>query len=72
MVAINVALMIAAAFALVAVWKPAWLGGISARTAMRVLSIFVFVRFAVPVFVSAQISCSIRSSRRSSKSQTTR
>ena len=49
--AINVALMIAATFALVAVWKPAWLGGISARTAMRVLSIFVFVRFAVPVFV---------------------
>jgi hypothetical protein len=43
--------MIAAAFALVAAWKPVWLGGVSARTVMRVLSIFVFVRFAVPVFV---------------------
>jgi hypothetical protein len=49
--ATNVMLVVAAVFALVAVWRPAWLGGISARTVMRVLSLVVFLRFAVPVFV---------------------
>jgi hypothetical protein len=47
----NLALVIAAALALVAVWGPAWFPWISTRSAIRVLSIVVFVRFAVPVFV---------------------
>jgi hypothetical protein len=47
----NLALGIAAAFALAAIWKPAWFGGMGERAAFRLLSIFVFVRFAVPVFV---------------------
>jgi hypothetical protein len=47
----NLALVIAAAIALVAGWRPARLPWISARSAIRVLSILVFVRFAVPVFV---------------------
>lgn len=49
--AMNLALVIAAGLALVAVWKPAWLGWIGTRTAVRLLAILVFVRFAVPVFV---------------------
>jgi hypothetical protein len=50
--ATNLALALAAGLALVAVWKPAWLGWmIGTRTAVRVLAILVFVRFAVPVFV---------------------
>jgi hypothetical protein len=49
--AMNVALAVAAGLALVAVWKPAWVGWIGTRTAVRTLAILVFVRFAVPVFV---------------------
>jgi hypothetical protein len=48
---INLALGVAAALALVAAWKPAWLGWIGTGTAVRALAILVFVRFAVPVFV---------------------
>ena len=47
----NVALAVAALFTVVALWWPSLLGGIRGSTAIRVLSIFVFVRFAVPVFV---------------------
>jgi hypothetical protein len=47
----NLALAVAAVFTLVALWRPALLGGIRESTAIRVLSMFVFVRFAVPVFV---------------------
>src|SRR5262245_27894616 len=47
----NVALAVAALFALVALWRPTLLGGMRASTALRVLSIFVFLRFAVPGFV---------------------
>ena len=47
----NLALLIATAFALVAFLRPAWLGAAGSRAAIRVLSIAVFVRFAVPVFV---------------------
>lgn len=49
--AANFALVIAAALALVAIWRPAWLGPFGTRAAIRVLSIVVFVRFAIPVFV---------------------
>jgi hypothetical protein len=49
----NLALALTAAFCLFAVWKPEWLGGIRASAAIRVLSVVVFVRFAVPVFVIA-------------------
>jgi hypothetical protein len=49
--ATNLALAIAAGLALVVVWKPAWFGWIGTRTAVRLLMILVFVRFAVPVFV---------------------
>ena len=49
--ATNLALAIAAGLALVVVWKPAWFGWIGTRTAVRLLAILVFVRFAVPVFV---------------------
>ena len=34
-----------------AIWRPAWLGRLGTRAAVRALSIVVFVRFAVPVFV---------------------
>ena len=47
----NLALSIATVFALVAFLRPAWLGAAGARAAIRLLSIAVFVRFAVPVFV---------------------
>jgi predicted membrane channel-forming protein YqfA (hemolysin III family) len=47
----NLALLIAAVLALVAIWRPAWLGATGSRAAIRVLSIVVFVRFAVCVFV---------------------
>src|SRR6187551_1664301 len=47
----NLALLIATVFALVAFLRPAWLGAAGSRAAIRVLSIAVFVRFAVPVFV---------------------
>ena len=47
----NLALLIAAALALVAIWRPAWLGTAGSRAAIRMLSIVVFVRFGVPVFV---------------------
>jgi hypothetical protein len=47
----NLALLVAAALALVAIWRPAWLGTTGSRAAIRLLSIVVFVRFAVPVFV---------------------
>jgi hypothetical protein len=43
--------LVAAALALVAIWRPAWLGTTGSRAAIRLLSIVVFVRFAVPVFV---------------------
>lgn len=49
--AANLALVIAAALALIAIWRPTWLGQFGTRAAIRVLSIVVFVRFAVPVFV---------------------
>jgi hypothetical protein len=49
--AANVALVIAAALALAAIWRPVWLGQVGTRAAIRVLSIVVFVRFAIPVFV---------------------
>jgi hypothetical protein len=48
---VNLALGVAAALALAVAWKPAWLGWIGTRTAVRALAILVFVRFAVPVFV---------------------
>jgi hypothetical protein len=47
----NLALAVVAAFTLVALWRPALLGGIRESTAIRVFSLFLFVRFAVPVFV---------------------
>lgn len=47
----NLALLIATVLALVAFLRPAWLGTTGSRAAIRVLSIVVFVRFAVPVFV---------------------
>ena len=47
----NLALLIAAALALVTIWRPAWVGATGSRAAIRVLSIVVFVRFAVCVFV---------------------
>ena len=49
--AANLALALAAALALVAIWRPSWLGPVGTRAAVRALSIVVFVRFAVPVFV---------------------
>ena len=49
--AANLALVIAAALALIAIWRPTWLGQFGMRAAIRVLSIVVFVRFAIPVFV---------------------
>lgn len=49
--AANLVLVLAAALALVAIWRPSWLGSFGTRAAIRVLSIVVFVRFAVPVFV---------------------
>ena len=49
--AANLALAIAAALALIAIWRPRWLGEFGTRAAIRVLSIVVFVRFAIPVFV---------------------
>jgi len=49
--AANLALALAAALALVAIWRPSWLGPVGTRAAVRALSILVFVRFAVPVFV---------------------
>ena len=49
--AANLALVIAAALALTAIWRPTWLGQFGTRAAIRVLSIVVFVRFAIPVFV---------------------
>jgi hypothetical protein len=47
----NLALLIAAALALVTIWRPAWVGTTGSRAAIRVLSIVVFMRFAVCVFV---------------------
>jgi hypothetical protein len=47
----NLALSSAAVLALVAIWRPAWVGETGSRAAIRLLSIVVFVRFAVPVFV---------------------
>ena len=47
----NLALLIVAALALVTIWRPAWVGATGSRAAIRVLSIVVFVRFAVCVFV---------------------
>jgi len=47
----NLALLIAAALALVTIWRPASVGATGSRAAIRVLSIVVFVRFAVCVFV---------------------
>jgi hypothetical protein len=47
----NLALVLAAAVAVIAVWRPALLAGIARATAVRVLTIFLFIRFAVPVFV---------------------
>ena len=47
----NAALLIAAVSALVAIWRPTWVGATGSRAAIRLLSIVVFVRFAVPVFV---------------------
>ena len=47
----NLALLIAAALALVTIWRPAWVGATGSRAAIRVLSIVVFARFAVCVFV---------------------
>lgn len=49
--AANLILVLAAALALVAIWRPKWLGSFGTRAAVRALSIVVFVRFAVPVFV---------------------
>jgi hypothetical protein len=49
--AANLALVVAAALALAAIWRPSWLGPLGTRAAVRALSIVVFVRFAVPVFV---------------------
>jgi hypothetical protein len=49
--AANLVLVLAAALALVAIWRPSWLGPLGTRAAVRALSIVVFVRFAVPVFV---------------------
>jgi hypothetical protein len=47
----NLALAVAAVLSLLALWRPALLGGVREATAMRFLSLFVFVRFAVPLFV---------------------
>ena len=47
----NLALGIAAVLALVAIWRPAWVGATGSRAGIRALAIVVFVRFAVPVFV---------------------
>jgi hypothetical protein len=47
----DLALVLAAAFAIVAVWWPRSSFPASRRSAARVLAIAVFVRFAVPVFV---------------------
>lgn len=47
----DLALVLAGVFTIIAAWWPRIFGGISAATAVRVLTIFVFVRFAVPVFV---------------------
>jgi len=49
--AATLVLVIAAALALIAIWRPTWLGQFGMRAAIRVLSIVVFVRFAIPVFV---------------------
>lgn len=49
--AANLVLVLAAALALVAIWRPSWLGSLGRRAAIRALSIVVFVRFGVPVFV---------------------
>jgi hypothetical protein len=49
--AANLVLVLATALALVAIWRPSWLGSLGTRAAIRALSIVVFVRFAVPVFV---------------------
>ncbi len=49
--AANLALVLAATLALVAIWRPSWLGPVGTRAAVRALSLVVFVRFAVPVFV---------------------
>ena len=51
--AANLVLVLAAALALLAIWRPSWLGPLGTRAAVRALSIVVFVRFAVPVFVLA-------------------
>jgi len=47
----DIALVLAAAFTIVAVWWPRLSFGASRNAAARVLAIAVFVRFAVPVFV---------------------
>lgn len=47
----NLFLGLAAALLLVASWRPRLVGGVAAATAVRVLLISIFVRFAVPLFV---------------------
>jgi predicted membrane protein len=47
----SLALTVAAAVALLALWRPKWMSGVSEGLILRVLLICVFLRFAVPVFV---------------------
>ena len=47
----NLALALSAALLLTALWRPALVGGLRHTAAIRLFLIFVFLRFAVPVFV---------------------